>query len=142
MSTKTYSQVIRFKTFEERFLYLQDGLKNQVGSDTFGHSRYLNQQFYRSREWKQIRDRAIIRDFGSDLAMGEDYEIFDMIIVHHIIPITEEMIINNDPLLYDLENLICMSDATHKALHYGDISMLASPDPIIRMPNDMAPWKH
>lgn len=135
---KSYTELIRLKTFEERFHYLQ--LDNVVGESIFGHDRYLNQKFYKSEEWLEIRDYCIVRDLGSDLAMGEDFEIFDMIIVHHIIPITKEMLLRRDPLLYDPNNLICCSALTHKAIHYGDISLIQSNDPIVRRPGDTSPW--
>lgn len=121
----------------ERFEYLR--LSAIIGERTFGHNRYLNQDFYRSREWKRFRDQVIIRDGGCDLGM-EDRIIPYRIEIHHINPITIEDIENNVDLLMDMDNVICVSPNTHKAIHYGDGSMLTK-DPIERRPNDMCPWK-
>lgn len=110
-----------------------------VGEETFGCDRYLNQIFYKSEEWKRIRRRVIIRDNGYDLAW-EEYEIKGIIIIHHINPITKEDILNRSSKLFDLENLICTSVNTHKAIHYGNEEML--PKKIVeRTMNDTCPWK-
>jgi len=136
---KKYSELIKLKTFEERFLYLR--LEGNVGESTFGHDRYLNQTFYRSNPiWLEVRDSVIIRDAGSDLAMGEDYEILGSIIIHHINPITKEMILNRSPYLYDPENLICCAARTHQAIHYGDKNYANSVEEIVRCPGDTSPW--
>lgn len=134
--TRSYSELIRLPTFEERFDYLKFSAK--IGEKTFGYERYLNQLFYQTVEWRAFRREVIIRDNGCDLGL-EDYEIHDRIEVHHINPITIEMIENNDPLLMDLENVICTSPRTHKAIHYGDKDLLPKL-PIIRRPNDTSPW--
>ena len=134
---KSYSELIRIPSFEERFQYLR--INGIVGEETFGCDRYLNQIFYKSEEWKRIRRRVIIRDNGCDLAW-EEYEIKGIIIIHHINPITKEDILNRSSKLFDLENLICTSVNTHKAIHYGNEEML--PKKIVeRTMNDTCPWK-
>lgn len=139
MSTKTYSELIRLPTFEERYRYLRIG--GRVGEDTFGFDRYLNQKFYKDDEWLNIRDEIIIRDEGCDLGCP-DREIPEgvVIYVHHINPITVEDIINRDPKLFDPENLITTIKITHDAIHYGDESLLMQ-NPIERSANDTCPWK-
>lgn len=139
MSIKTYSEMVKLKTFEERFNYLK--LDGRVGKETFGFDRYLNQQFYhKDLKWKAARNRAIVRDNGCDLGI-EGREIEGPINVHHINPITKSDILNRDPKLYDLENLICTEyNTTHKAIHYGSKELLRQ-DPIIRTKNDTCPWK-
>lgn len=142
MSTKrtirTYSELIKLPTFEERFDYLR--LSAIVGDPTFGYERFLNQSFYRSAEWKRIRNEVIRRDNGCDLAI-EDRIIFSRIEIHHITPITMDDIENSADLLYDLDNLICTSPNTHKAIHYGDESLIVKSEPVVRRPNDTCPWK-
>ena len=134
---KSYSELIRIPSFKERFQYLR--INGIVGEETFGCDRYLNQIFYKSEEWKRIRRRVIIRDNGCDLAWDE-YEIKGIIIIHHINPITKEDILNRSSKLFDLENLICTSVNTHKAIHYGNEEML--PKKIVeRTMNDTCPWK-
>lgn len=135
---KTYSELILLPTFEERFDYLQ--LSGGVGEMTFGGSRYLNQSFYRSREWKQIRDNIIVRDMGCDLAC-DDRPIYDQIYIHHINPITIEVMRSNSDLLLNPENLICVSYETHNALHYGSRETLSSPY-VERRSGDTCPWKN
>lgn len=134
---RTYSEMITYKTFLERFRYLV--LNGQVGVSTFGHDRFLNQTFYRSPEWRKTRQRVIIRDEGRDLGV-EGYEIHGNIYVHHINPITAEDIENRDSKLFDLDNLICVSHNTHEAITYGCEDLLPT-DPIVRRPNDTCPWK-
>lgn len=134
---KTYSELIQIPTFEERFKYLSlDGI---VGEETYGFDRWVNQQFYKSREWKQIRDLVIVRDSGCDLGiLGR--EIRDRIIVHHMNPILVKDIEKSTSILLDPEYLICTCHDTHEAIHYGDINLLHK-DPVIRTPNDTCPWK-
>lgn len=121
MRTKSYSELRTLQTFEERYEYLRIG--GQVGAATFGFERYLNQVFYRSREWRYARDKTIVRDNGCDLGiLGR--EIHETIYVHHINPITIEDIENGSPLLFDLNNLISTIHTTHQAIHYGDKSLL------------------
>lgn len=135
---KTYSDLILLPTFKERFEYLK--LSGSVGKDTFGFDRYLNQQFYRTSEWKKVRDAVIIRDNGCDLGV-EGYEIHDRIIIHHMNPITANDIIKHSDWILDPNQLICTSFRTHNAIHYGDISLIDK-QPTIRKPNDTCPWRH
>ena len=135
---KTYSDLILLPTLKERFEYLK--LSGVVGRDTFGFDRYLNQQFYRTSEWKKVRDAVIIRDNGCDLGV-EGYEIHDRIIIHHMNPITANDIIKHSDWIIDPNQLICTSFRTHNAIHYGDISLIDK-QPTIRKPNDTCPWRH
>ena len=134
---RTYSELSRLLTFEERFDYLR--LNGSVGKDTFGFDRYLNQQFYRSSEWKRIRDQVILRDNGCDLGI-EGYEIRGRILIHHINPISVEDIHTMSDLLMDPEYLICTSHRTHNAIHYGDESLIITA-PTERTQNDTCPWR-
>jgi len=126
MLIRTYREVSRLKTFEERFRYLD--LRGVVGNSTFGFDRYLNQILYRSKDWRRTRDGIIIRDEACDLGIL-DRGIFDKIIIHHLNPITIENIENGDDCVYDPENLICTSHNTHNALHFGGETLL------VKMPN-------
>ena len=137
MNTRSYTELMKLKTFEERFEYLK--LSAKVGIDTFGNDRYLNQVFYRSPEWKYFRRQMLMRDDGNDLGI-EDHPIGGRVELHHINPLTVEQVQNRDPCLLDPENVICVSPNTHKAIHYGDESLLPH-DPIERRPNDTCPWK-
>ena len=136
---KRYSELIRLPTAEERFNYLK--LYGTIRESTFGYSRYLNQAFYTSKEWRRFRSGIILRDNGCDMALP-DREIPKgaVLVLHHIVPLTLEDVENQGEALFDPENVVCVSDRTHKAIHYGDISMLML-DPIIRRPNDTCPWK-
>lgn len=134
---KTYSELITLPTFEERYQYLRLG--GQVGKETFGYDRYLNQRFYKDQEWLRVRDEVIIRDNGCDLGVP-GREIGSRILVHHINPITKEDILNRSRKLFDPENLICTMKNTHDAIHYGDEELLAK-DPINRSKNDTCPWR-
>lgn len=138
MNIKTYSELITFPTFEERFQYLR--LNGFVGKDTFGFDRYLNQIFYRSKEWKSIRDFVIVRDNGCDLGV-EGYEIHERILIHHMNPISIEDIENNSKFLLDPEFLISTVHNTHNAIHYGDENLIIKA-PIQRTRNDTCPWRH
>lgn len=113
---RTYNEAIQISNFVDRFHYLQ--LFGQVGIDTFGYDRYLNQMFYHDSDWKKVRNEAIIRDGGCDLA-DQNRPILRGLIVHHINPIDRDDVINRDPKLFDLNNLICVSPITHRAIHYG-----------------------
>lgn len=135
---RTYSELIKLPTFEERFLYLELGGK--VGEDTFGFDRYLNQILYRSEEWKRIRREVIIRDNGCDLAIP-DREIFGKIIVHHMNPISIEDIEEHNPDIFNPEYLITTIKATHDAIHYGDDSYIDNTEWHERTPNDTCPWR-
>lgn len=139
MSIKTYSELITLPTFIDRYRYLK--LEGQVGKETFGFDRWLNQNFYHSDdEWRSVRDRVIIRDNGCDLAIPER-EIRTKIFVHHMNPITKEDIIRRSKYLLDPEYLICMTKRTHDAIHYGNEDLLIE-DPIDRKMHDTCPWKH
>ena len=137
MSIKTYSELITFPTFEERYAYLRIG--GTVGEDTFGFHRYLNQKFYSTTEWKRFRREIILRDKGCDLGIL-DREIGGIIILHHIMPLEIDDIMHHRDCLLDPENVICVSLNTHNAIHYGDDRLLMK-DPIVRTPNDTCPWK-
>lgn len=134
---RTYSELITLPTFEERFNYLK--LKGQVGKDTFGFDRWLNQIFYRDQEWKSVRDYVIVRDNGCDLGV-DGYEINGRILVHHMNPITKEDILERSKYLLDPEFLISTIHNTHNAIHYGDEDLLIK-TPIERTKNDTCPWK-
>ena len=139
MSIKTYSELITLPTFIDRYRYLK--LERQVGKETFGFDRWLNQNFYHSDdEWRSVRDRVIIRDNGCDLAIPER-EIRTKIFVHHMNPITKEDIIRRSKYLLDPEYLICMTKRTHDAIHYGNEDLLIE-DFIERKMYDTCPWKH
>lgn len=137
-SIKTYSELITLPTFEERFRYLQ--LNGSVGKDTFGFDRYLNQKFYRSAEWKRIRDQVIIRDNGCDLGI-EDRVIYGKVLIHHMNPISVKDIRYLTDILLNPEYLICVTHNTHNAIHYGDEDLIIKA-PIVRTPYDTCPWKH
>lgn len=134
---RTYSELITLPTFEERYEYLKLG--GAVGEETFGFDRWLNQRFYKTREWIQVRDKIIVRDFGCDLGI-EDREIHGRILIHHMNPISQEDIIHRSEILLDPEFLICTSKVTHDAIHYGDASLLTT-GPIVRTQFDTCPWK-
>lgn len=111
-----------------------------IGEETFGFERYLNQKFYKSPEWKKLRNQIILRDNGCDMGMP-DHEIHGRIYIHHINPVLPEYIVQRKNLLMDPENLVCVSLNTHNAIHYGDESMIEEIMPVIRRPNDTIPWR-
>lgn len=136
---RCYSELIKLKTFKERYEYLK--LDGKVGEETFGFDRWLNQAFYKSKEWQRIRNDVIARDLGCDLGCI-DREITDeMILIHHMNPISKEDIINKTDFLLNPEYLITTIDNTHRAIHYGNEEMLYQP-PIERFKNDQCPWRH
>ena len=137
MSIKTYSQLIRLPTFEDRFEYLK--LKGSVGKDTFGHDRYLNQVFYSSMEGRRLRDEIIIRNNGCDLGI-EGRQIGGKVYIHHLNPLGVNDILTHSEYLVNPEYLICVSFETHNAIHYGDINLLPRA-PIERRQNDTCPWR-
>lgn len=137
---RTYSELMTFKTFEDRFNYLK--LEGSVGEDTFGFDRYLNQIFYRSPEWRQIRNFVITRDMGCDLAIPEREIINQQILIHHMNPLTKEDIINKSDYLLNPDFLICTTKRTHNAIHYSDDRILQEINPVIRSKNDQCPWRH
>lgn len=136
---KTYSELLKLLTFEERFRYLR--LDGSVGEATFGFERYLNQRFYASTEWKRVRDRVILRDNGCDLAI-QDRMIGGKIVIHHMNPVTRDDILTQSEALLNPEYLICVSLETHNAIHYGDENLLIPSTVVERRPNDTCPWKH
>lgn len=135
---RTYSELIKLTTFEERYEYLRLGGK--VGEETFGFDRYLNQMFYKTPEWKSTRNKIIIRDCGCDLGMPDREISGSKILIHHMNPITKEDIINRSDFLLNPEYLICTVKNTHDAIHYGDSELLYK-DPIVRFKNDTCPWR-
>ena len=137
MKIRTYSELIMLPTFKERYEYLKLGGK--VGEETFGFDRYLNQKFYKSKEWRDIRDYVILRDNACDLGI-EDREIHSRIIIHHMNPITKYDIVNQTEFLTNPDYMICTLKRTHDAIHYGDDSILFS-DIIVRTKNDTCPWR-
>ena len=138
MIIRTYNELMLLPTFEERFEYLK--LSGRVGEETFGFDRWLNQKFYRSAEWKHIRDQVIIRDNGCDLGI-EGREIYGKILIHHMNPITKKDILDRTDLLLNPMYLISVTKQTHDAIHYSDESILMK-DPIVRSRNDTCPWRH
>lgn len=133
---RTYSELSKLKTFDERFEYLK--LDGKVAQPTFGFERYLNQLFYTSGPWREARDKVIIRDNGCDLGL-DGYEIFGRIYVHHVNPITAEDIRLRRPWILDPEFLICVSWDTHQAITFGDKNLLTK-IAIERRPGDTKLW--
>lgn len=138
MIIKAYSELMSLPTFEERYRYLK--LNGRVGEDTFGFDRYLNQQFYKTDEWRALRDEIIIRDNGCDLGVLDREIKGQKILVHHMNPITKEDILNQSDFLLNPEYLICVTKNTHDAIHYGDEGLLVT-IPKERAMNDTCPWK-
>lgn len=134
--TRSYSELRRLDTFEERFRYL--ALRGSVGRSTFGFDRHINQTFYTSREWRQLRHYIIARDIGCDLGI-DGYEIHAEILIHHMNPIGPEAIIDRDPDILDPEFLITTTKRTHNAIHFGDESLLRQPL-VPRRPGDTRLW--
>lgn len=136
--SKSYAELIRIPTYEDRIEYLR--LHGSVGEDTFGFDRYMNQMLYRSREWKLLRQQIIMRDKACDLGV-DGYDIFDKrnVIIHHINPITPEMIAESDSLVFDPNNLITTTLFSHNIIHYGWEKV--SLEPIERSKNDTCPWR-
>lgn len=136
-SIKSYKELIKLKTFEERLRYLQ--LNANVGIETFGSGRWLNQRLYHSSLWADVKNEIILRDNGCDLGL-DGYEIRGCIYIHHLNPITKEDVLNNSSKLYDPNNLICVSFDTHQSIHYGS-ECTALSQLVERRPNDTCPWK-
>lgn len=136
---RTYSELIKIPTFADRVKYLK--MRTQrVGEDTFGHDRWLNQKFYRSKEWQDLRREIFIRDLGCDLAM-EGFPLNDRATIHHLNPITKYDLVNRTKYLLDPEYLISVNHATHNAIHYSDESILFTGIEE-RTPNDTCPWRN
>lgn len=134
--TRCYSDLLQLVTFQDRFEYLSLG--GAIGVTTFGHDRWINQQFYRSQQWKQVRDHVIVRDGGCDLGVISR-EIQAGLLVHHMNPIENGDIENGNPVILDPEFLITTSAATHNAIHYGDFSLLPQ-DYVERAAGDTRLW--
>jgi len=133
---RTYTELAELRTFEERFEYLS--LKGQVGHETFGFDRWINQQFYMSRDWRDLRREIILRDESCDLGVS-GYDIHSRLIVHHMNPLVQSDIVHGTSNALDPEYLICTTHNTHNAIHYGDASLLAKPyEP--RRPGDTKLW--
>ena len=135
---RTYSELVRLPTFKQRYEYLRLG--GSVGEDTFGFDRYLNQIFYKSKEWNRIRDQVIIRDHGCDLGL-DGYEINDRILIHHMNPITKADILERTEFLLNPDYLISTMKRTHDAIHYGTYESLTDVFGIERTKNDTCPWR-
>lgn len=134
---RRYSELKRLPTFKDRYNYLR--LAGIVGDSTFGYERYLNQLLYTSDKWRRLRNEIIIRDNGCDLGV-EGYDLHNKIIVHHMNPLTIEQVEQVSDEIFNPEFLICVSQRTHNAIHYGDESLLTQL-PLDRKPNDTCPWK-
>lgn len=134
--SRSYNQMMQHESFQDRYEYLK--LVGEVGADTFGSDRHLNQKFYRSTEWRRLRDFIIVRDEAFDLA-HPDRVISGPILVHHINPISPDDILHSSELLFDPDNLVCVSRDTHNAIHYGDYS-LVDRDYVERTPGDTKLW--
>lgn len=134
---RTYSELRRLKTLEERYKYLR--LHARVGDSTFGFDRYINQQFYRSTQWRRVRDQVIVRDNGCDLGI-EGHEIYEGLYIHHMNRMTVDDISSGDPNILDPEFLITVTHKTHNAIHYGDERLL--PRQLVeRRPGDTNLWQ-
>lgn len=131
-----YRELSRLETFEERFEYLK--LDGSVGEATFGFDRYINQEFYRSREWKSAREKVILRDGGCDLGIP-GYELHGDLVVHHINPMTADDVVHGEEWIIDPEYLVTTSKLTHNAIHYGDASLLRR-SYTARTPGDTKLW--
>lgn len=136
MIVRTYSDLSKLNSFQERFEYLK--LDGAVGHSTFGFDRHLNQEFYQSYIWKQVRQHVILRDNGCDLGI-EGYEIHTNLVIHHINPMTQDDIIHGESWIVDPEFLITTTHDTHNAIHYGNVSVLP---PVVteRSPGDTRLW--
>jgi hypothetical protein len=136
MRSRSFSELRRLETFEDRFDYLN--LIGEVGQATFGHDRYLNQRFYTSRQWRQVRHVVIVRDNGCDLGV-EGYELTYDLLIHHMNPISPKDFADGEEWILDPEFLICTSGRTHQAIHFGDRTLLPRPA-IAREPGDTLLW--
>lgn len=134
--SRTYRELSRLRSFEDRFHYLE--LKGSVGEATFGFDRWINQRFYRSRQWKLVRSQVIVRDNGCDLGVP-GYEIHSGLLVHHMNPLSLDDIKHGEEWIMDPDFLITTSLQTHNAIHYGDESLLPR-GPITRERGDTTLW--
>jgi len=133
---RRYSELIELKTLEERYDYLKIG--GNVGERTFGWDRHFNQTFYKSAEWTRVRREVIVRDLGCDLGVP-GYEIGGRILIHHMNPMGINDLRIGNPDILNPEFLICTSNQTHQAIHYGDAALLPQ-IPIVRSPGDTKLW--
>lgn len=138
MIFRTYRELITIENYDERFKYLK--MNGSVGEDVFGFDRYLNQMLYNSNEWRSTRRKIIVRDNGCDLAHPDHPSNGEKIVIHHINPITVEMIVNHDPMVFDPNNLVTVFDQTHRAIHFGDLSLIRN-EYVERTLHDTCPWK-
>lgn len=139
---KSYDELITLPSFEERFEYLK--CPGKIGEETFGYDRWLNQTLYTSQQWRNFRNRIIVRDDGCDMALANHtIPHGEIIIIHHINPITIEDIVNRSPKVFDENNVVCVRHSTHEAIHYGDLSTTGRLTGLKdeRFQNDMFPWK-
>ena len=135
---RTYGELIKIENFLDRYEYLK--LDGVVGSETFGFDRWLNQKFYKSPEWRSVRDEVIVRDGGCDLGIA-DRPIGGRIYIHHMNPIDVKSIVERKSILLNPEFLICCSHNTHEAIHYSNSDILMLDSFIERKPNDTIPWR-
>lgn len=139
---KSYDELITIPTFEERFEYLK--CPGKIGEETFGGNRWLNQLLYTSHQWRNFRNKIIVRDNGCDMALaGYNIPNGETIIIHHINPITIADIVNRNPMVFDENNVVCVRYSTHEAIHYGDLSTTGRIVGLSqeRFQNDTIPWK-
>lgn len=137
---RTYTELIQLPDFISRYEYLRLGGK--VGEDTFGYDRWLNQDFYTSKEWRKFRREIISRDLGCDLACKDrPFLQGETVVIHHMNPIDKNDILNHTEFLMDPEYVIATSSETHNAIHYGDRSLLKVFEPVVRKQNDQCPWR-
>lgn len=109
---KSYSELIKLNSFQERLEYLKL-LDNNVTSP-----RHMSEQFYKSHTWRVIRRQIMDRDLRFDLGIAGTY-INGIVIVHHINPIDENDIVYQTQKLLDPDNLITTSLKTHNLIHYN-----------------------
>lgn len=136
MDRLTYTELARLETFDERLDYLI--LRGSVGRDTFGFDRFLNQDFYKSKQWRDVRHHVIARDQGNDLGV-EGYAIYDRILIHHMNPMTPDDIMDGNDDILNPEFLISTTHSTHNAIHYGNTDNLPRQH-VERYPDDMILW--
>ncbi|QJD49586.1 HNH endonuclease [Gordonia phage Secretariat] len=136
MKIRRYSELVKIDSFIDRFRYLV--LHGSLGTATFGFDRHINQSFYRSSEWRRIRQHVIARDLGCDLGVA-DHEIYDKILIHHMNPMRVEDIVEGNESIIDPEFLICTSHKTHNAIHFGDENQLPKVQ-VVRRPGDTKLW--
>ena len=139
-SIRTYTELIQLPTFLERYRYLKLGGK--VAEETFGWERYINQEFYTSNEWRRFRNSIILRDLGCDLGVrGYEFAPNEIVLIHHMNPITTKDILNQTEFLMNPEYVIACRKRTHDAIHYGNESAIFDYELVQRTPNDTAPWR-